>query len=342
MSENNKVLQAIDHNNDIYVNNLNDRTKVTREQQALFLYDDSVHPAKWDATNKKPICDCECFSDYHEPHPGIDYPKDGGIFVYLKGLNGVKVLYPSKGLPDPQFVAAINIPKRYLISELKFFASVKPLAILFTLLPYKHKIDMIRKWLYGFGFFCKISLMGRMLQEKRYMKSTKAIRIFVRTFLNEIGVNDTVVEEDSTFDNAGDRFAVFFSHIIEMDTAYRLRIQDIMSETSKKLLLEDPAGEVERLLRLFIQREPKKHITVKFKSVAFLLSLLLKTKRMKAAFIKAVEATPIEDIQMDRADYYHCLKFGGYAFFGRTLEDRDEEYKALHNGLPPTMAIYTE
>ena len=49
--------------------------------------------------------------------------------------------------------------------------------------------------------------------------------------------------------------AYIFGEIFEYDNAYRFRVQDLFTESSKELLTKNPIKEIRRLLKIYMSRE---------------------------------------------------------------------------------------
>lgn len=290
---------------------------ITQEQVPVFFLDESVYKG------------------------GVEYPESGGILIHKFGAeigqpnaeglapvtNIVKLLYPYKGFPSPQSVTANNIAKRLLIGFIEFFSSkpLLPFLALFGLLPFKYKLKVSERWLRWYVRTGESILMPYFLEDIRYTECAKGLRQFTQSFMRAIGIKDEWRE----------RFALIFATLIEYDTAYRLRIQDIMSETDKNQLLVNPRKELQRLCDIIIKRNANPLTAEKFTKTAKLLSWILVLPRIKRAFRCAVLETDIKLMQMDEADRYHCLNLDKYDFEGRSIEERRAEYERLHNGNPP-------
>ena len=277
---------------DIFRHNLNTITQIMQEKQSVFILD------------------------------RVEYPEEGGIYVYLKD-----VLFPTKGFPTPQAISAINLAKRFFIGYLSFFGMKEVIFSfgLFILLPWTRKIKVVERWLHGYSALGNMVLMPYYMKDRFYAKYSRAIEKFIQVFLKRTGIREDVADE----------FAKVFANLIEYDTAYRYRIQDIMSETTHTELYDNPRKEIKRLLMIFKDREPTLHLVAKFESLASIITILLALTRVKRAFRDALDEINIRDLQLDEADRYHILRLDRYNFLGKPLEERFKEYVAMHNGTPP-------
>lgn len=295
---------------------------VQSSPQPIFGLDGNVNPA-----HRNEPCICPLDPNGHEPHPGIEYPKDGGIFVHLVGIEAdgsyVPLKYPTKGFPFPEAVQANNILKRMFIGQIRYLTK-HPLSAL-PLLTKKGR----EAWLSELTSFADVAMQEFFLDAHRYQKSCRAIRTFAAEFLKGIGVSPGVAEG----------VAKAVATMFEYDNAYLFRLQDLVNETSKSALLLRPVREMWRLLKILRERDHREKMHLRFKSGILLLSAALFWPPFRRAFHNAIWSTDIEHIRMDEGDRYHVLRWKGYNFLGRSFEDRGSEFLKIHNGKPPTAFI---
>ncbi len=111
------------------------------------------------------------------------------------------------------------------------------------------------------------------------------------------------------------------AHVFEYDGAYRFRVQDLLSETTKEALTERPYRETLRLLHLNYERdgEVNRRKIGKYGRVAALLLLLPSIRRR---FREALLWCDFSALQFDDNDrYWACIK-EDYNYFGKTYEER--------------------
>ena len=221
--------------------------------------------------------------------------------------------YPEKGFVTPEAIGATNIAKKGIMTFIRF-------------LPFPTR-KSVERWIHSYADFADQVLSPYYLQDIRYTPIAQELKKFIETFLK-------ILKIDS--ENSAKRFAKAFATLIEYDSAYRYRIEDILSETTKDKLLDNPRKEVLRLFEIFKTREPRKHLIKKFGLFVSPLSLVLWIPFVKKAFKEAVRNVDVKKMQLDEADRYYILRFDRYKFLGRTVEDRLEEYVKIHNGNPPT------
>lgn len=288
-------------------------TQVTRQTQSIFFVD----------------------SRYGEG-TGVVYPPEGGIEVYKVGgdleetevpgkyllKNPVPLLFPEKGFPTPEAVGACNYVKRYLIASIRLLSKPMILAWVGPVMFFSKKTAA--------DFVSEFSSMGMMIlkpyimEEKFYRPLCRQLAPFINKFINGTGIN-----------HASGRFGVIISTLIEYDSAYYTRVEDLFNETSKEALLKNPRNEIKKLIAIYKKREPKKHLQQKFESVGRILRFALLIPRIKKAFRMALEDVEFAQMQMDAADRYHVLRLGGYDYLGLPVEARRAIYVNMHNGKPP-------
>lgn len=258
-----------------------------------------------------------------------EYPDEGGILVYYKG-----VPYPKKGFPFPEAIYAIDIAKRFtlaFISMLSAKALILPM-IVYSLLPWKIKLKPIQNALFQYARMNEWIMSPCFLKREYCCKTANGVRTFLEIFMTELGFESTVIEPVPR------NIATFF----EYDDAYRYRLQDIISEVNEDRLDLAPRNEIKRLLKLFAERE-KMHAMHTAGIAGKLLSIVLLHPKVRRAFRAALKGTNLESMKLDNADRYHVLLRGDYDFQGLTFEERKQLYVEWHEDhgvpFPPTMEI---
>lgn len=95
------------------------------------------------------------------------------------------------------------------------------------------------------------------------------------------------------------------AHVLEYDWAYRVRFQDMMSQTESALFIHSPLWETRRILRIYKNREPYPHTYYKiyFLSISRFALYLPKVKQ-------ALREIDFKALQLDEADrYWMSLKY---------------------------------
>ena len=126
-------------------------------------------------------------------------------------------------------------------------------------------------------------------------------------------------------DNDAIALSATIAHSIEYDNAYRLRVVDILNETEKIRMVNNPRKEILGLVKLMLSRSVGDAIVArKFQVVANLLSLVLLIPKYKKAFISAIKEVDFEKFKMDETDkYWTCLRKESYNYMGLTDEERN-------------------
>lgn len=117
---------------------------------------------------------------------------------------------------------------------------------------------------------------------------------------------------------------------VEMDTAYRPTMQDILPEFNIDDLKKNPVVEIQRIFKIIEQREVRNRQKKKYenmeKKVLFLLRFSRKIRRLVVKFLSGLD---YNKIKMDEADWYFTLLHQDYLFGGKSSEDREAEKKMI-------------
>jgi hypothetical protein len=237
----------------------------------------------------------------------MEYPESGGQLAWFKG-----VPYPSKGHPYPEAVYAVNVGKRVTMVLLR----------LLTHWP------TVTRLLEAYVSICDMFLPPFVIKERYYSECPMEIMIFIKNLLVTYGIQEPLAM----------RVAEVVGMMIEYDNAYRLRIEDVMSTTTKEKLLANPVKELRRMLDLANSRENGIGNEIKYGALKKLLRILFWYPKFRRSFKKAVELSEFGRFQYDAIDKYHTLIWSDYNFRGQTLADRMKEYVDFHKGhLPPQL-----
>ena len=256
------------------------------------------------------------------PLEKIELTKEHGYLIYKKGL-----LFPTKGLVYPEAVKAINVAKKGFMTILWTLKSplTFPTTFLFLCSSFKKKVQIIQEMLQRHWTVTSHVLEEHLLEHENQVPVAKELEKFVTVFLKVLGIEDETAE----------RTAATIAAIFEYDDAYRYRLQDILSETTKDKLLEDPVKEMTRLAQIYAEREESERMAQDFKTLVLLSHIIKRHKRLNFAFQCALGAVNFKGLQYDEIDYYNVLYKGGFNFLGRTFESRYQEFLNKHNGIQP-------
>ena len=221
--------------------------------------------------------------------------------------------YYQKGIATPETLSFVNIAKRLFVEITKNLSKwyFMPSLLLIGMLPPKRHLLALQGILEGFNGVLDKVIGPYILKPKHMTESARELRIFIFNFLLAYGISER--ESKLTSD--------IISHFIEYDNAYRFRMQDLFTETSKELLMKQPIKEIKRLALLSQERDSA-GVSVKFQRVIKLASLILLIPRVRKAFKKALEISIFENLQFDECDEYWVSMRTDYDYFGEKPDVR--------------------
>lgn len=248
---------------------------------------------------------------YTDIGPADYAPSKNGWYIYHIGQK-----YPQPGFPFPDALHLCEPPKRHLVDWVRVLTSKEflPLLAVFAILPRKWKVKIVEKFILQYLQLSEEFLKRIYLKPDFYNNTSLEIKGFLFMFLTNLGISM----------HTANRFAFTFATMIEYDSAYRLRIVDLLSETTKEKMLKDPVGEAARLVKILGERDNRKHLVEKFGKFVTLLrySFFFIAKPFRNA-LKEIE---FEKLQYDDIDRHYVKHWTGYNFFGKTIEERLKEY----------------
>ena len=255
----------------------------------------------------------------------MEYPESGGQHAWFKG-----VPYPAKGHPFPEAIYAVNFAKRmtreFIIGFINRDMWKEYLA--FLLSGKKAKIKKLERFITMYTNIAKKPMEPYILEDKYLSECAYEIFDFIRKFLGRLGIDNSVSHN----------FAEVFAAQIEYDNAYRLRIEDAMSETTKEAMMKNPGKELVRLGAIIMAREPNQGTGDRFPRILGMLSKVLLIPSYRRIFTDCIKESTFENFQLDDADGYHVLLWADYNFLGKTLDERLKIYAGHHkDGYPPRI-----
>jgi len=247
--------------------------------------------------------------------------QDGGIFVYIGGA-----MFPYKNFCTAEAVFTANQVKSLFIETIKLVKWYWGFIIPFLYFDKQKILDAFNRIAWR--------IMSPHLLKYQYMSSfARALHYVILIFLMEIGL-----KEDSA-----DKFALLFVHIIDYDNAYRLRIEDLLSETTKEKLANNPRQEIKKLIKLMAERDINQGVSSKINKIARLINLILLVPKIKKAFKKAIGTSEFDKLNYDDADLYWTAIRDDYFFRGLTKEERLADSKGRGWTYPiPTATCLTK
>jgi hypothetical protein len=247
----------------------------------------------------------------------VEYAEGKGTLMYYKGI-----ALPDQGLKLDGGLYAIAPIKRTIVSRLKeeiSRAKNAPLSTLGILLISKRRrASFLEQVLTGFNDSADQTALPFYLRPEYYCPPARAVRMFVSVFLASLGVSD------GTADHTGKILAT----IVEYDCAYRLRLQDLMSETSKAEMYN--YFPVERLMRLENEREYKGELPQRFKAVGKISSYLWYVPSFRRAVREGLGVVEFKDWQLTEGDIYHTLMYYSYNVRGLSLGQRHALWLSIY------------
>lgn len=136
----------------------------------------------------------------------------------------------------------------------------------------------------------------------------------------------------------GKRLARIVTHVLEYDGAYRFRLQDLFTDTTKEAFATNPREEIARLLTVNktrdfksvsthekgIRRRPPELASAKVEKIGKLILLALLFPPLTWLVKRALQRSTFHNLQFDTADtYWACMK-QDYDYFGKTYEERQK------------------
>ncbi len=244
-----------------------------------------------------------------------------GTWVHIKDAH-----FPYKNFVDAEILVAANSCKALFIETLKNLATWQGIISLCLFTPKRQAL---------LDSFNRVSgkIMGTFILKDEYLSEfSRNLHIVIFFFLLKIGFEESSCE----------KFADVFVHLIEYDNAYRLRLEDIFSETTAEELSKRPIKTVLRLSKLLKEREkvyyppvgstpndpsyfyPTASLQKKITAFTILLVSALIMPRIRKAFKSAILTTNFNKLQLDDIDLYWVAMRTDYLFQGKTHFERRE------------------
>jgi len=195
---------------------------------------------------------------------------EGGIKLYLKDRP-----FPFKGYPTPEALIAVNIIKKLALEQLSLCRLVIP-----------------KKSLASFAGLAYTIIRPHILKSEYQTPITRELERFTRNFLEPLTTKKTA-----------EKLAQIFSHIVEYDSAYRFRLEDMLTETSKTGWLTDPHKELCRAVAVSRRRDYE-GVSKKVSRIGRAASIFLCFPAWQESFRNAVNDCKYENFQLDPADTY--------------------------------------
>jgi hypothetical protein len=224
--------------------------------------------------------------------------KDGTVRTYLKGMKE-----PLRYYSDYLTVYTVSYYKRLFSLIFRNVSEMNWMKRIITLLAIKFNFNILPEWLNH--IFC---INRVLLNDENYSQPAKEIRRVLNGKVDEMLKNGIGI-------------------IVESDSAYRYRMQDVVSQINKKELLKNPVKEICRLFDILIERD-EDYMKIKWRTVKKFTKLVLITSpKIKKLVVGILMDINIDEIKFSKEDIYWVNEFGKYNYFGKTLEQRKEDNK---------------
>lgn len=238
----------------------------------------------------------------HYQIESLDFRED--FKMYIKDAE-----FPFEGFVTNEILWSTNQAKSVFIEGVKLLT--KPLFIIptiLTLIFFRQHIIKPFTWL-GHRIMSPI-----MLKDRHISKFARELQYMVFEFMRYL-----IPEKDA------DKVSEIFSRIIDNDDAYKQRLKDIFSMTSKEKL-KNPK-ELTRLLNIMYERQAggKNSWVNKVKAVVILLRLsILFIPSARKGYRSAVDNINLDNLILHFEDLYWSVYKTDYDFAGMTIEQRKQ------------------
>lgn len=258
-------------------------------------------------------------------------PPEGGTFIKFYGCD-----YLLKGFPERSVVEGLGLAKAMISAIPREVLGKNWLMIAGTILTFlfrrKKFIHDCHVW-FNTIYVNEVAKIG--IPPERYNKMTKELKRAAYKVMGkepkDLLHGDFHLRNKEELNELIACIVEFLCVFIELDTAYRFRLQDGFMVLNKENVKKDVVKEIQRVADTMIKREHKDwgiaH-KVEYASKLFLLFLRL-SKQAREWVTKYLLELDIDQIKFDQDDWYFVLKRRGYDFGGWTLEDRLEERERI-------------
>ncbi len=244
--------------------------------------------------------------------------------------------FPFKGKPaSPQVMADINILKSCAVEGLKLFFSLPLLLVCPS--------AFLTKVLISLNILAKRLVAPHLLETIHMSPFSREFELFTHIFLIELGIKDPKpVSLNKTLPFLTARY---ISNVLEYDSAYRWRLQDLFSESSPHKIFT--WSELKRLEQITLDRND--NINDKYKSIgrvgkqsALFLKLIrysLLIPKVRKALRKTIRMINYERLCFDEGDKYWASFQLDYDFFGQKYDERMQDLKDRGYKIPITNLV---
>ena len=233
----------------------------------------------------------------------LDFRED--FKMYIKGAE-----FAFEGFTTNQILWETNKAKSVFIEGIRLLT--KPLFIIptiLTLIFFRQHIIKPFNWL-GHRIMSPV-----MLKDKHISKFAREFQYMIFEFLRHL------IDEQSA-----DKFSEIFSRMIDNDDAYKQRLKDLFSMTSKEQLMKPK--ELTRLISIMDKRQRKDNGSSwvsKVKPIVFLLRIAIAIiPSARKGYKSAVKNINLDNLILHWEDLYWSIYKEDYDFAGMTIEQRKQ------------------
>lgn len=223
---------------------------------------------------------------------GIEYPEEGGMLCKYKIF-----IYPTKGVPTGPGLEQIGVIKKLSLALFRI-AITPPMLYLLPLIflfPKKTRKKALYQVLMRFIDIADQAFNLWYLSPKAMCTMCREIYFKVSEWIEKNYGDEmtsvTAIDNKRTEKQVWLKMLLIFCSMFEYDSAYRYPFQDIGAELNKEAFRKNPAKEIERLIRIFRERERIGAPPIeKFLPIAKVLKLVLMFRpKIKKRIIEIVD-----------------------------------------------------
>ena len=270
-----------------------------------------------------------------EHFEGFEYPPEGGILSKYKVYR-----FPTKGIPIAPALIALGTVKKIILYAFDFLgiSPVRYFVGLAFFLPKKLREKMLYHAIKNFMFIADWTMNQWYLEPDMMCTMAREVHFKVKQYIMGLELPDYK-------ERLWLKLLCVLCHVLEYDSAYRYRAQDILMAVDKVALRNNPGKEVARLLKVAMTREREGGITPeKYASFAWAISVFFRFRnygQVLADILDEVDTSGLSFVEFreldfptlpthsdirrtgfDHADWYHCLSSYSYDFGGTNFGDR--------------------
>ena len=223
--------------------------------------------------------------------------EDGAFRTYVQGDKE-----PIRFYPDGKTVWVIAHFKRFIPLIIQNLNSMGWIKKIMTALSLWWNLKVASEWLEYY-----LSTSDVLLKDDSYSQPVKEIRRVCG-----------VLKIDQNFLDA-------ISLIVEFDSAYRYRVQDIISELNKENLIKNPKKEILRLLDIINSRE--RTFNPRWNQIKKIVKVGMYIPKFRKTIVSFLKEINIDEIKFSKEDIYWTNKDFSYCYRGLTATERYNENK---------------